>query len=91
MLHSTGSLSDDGSKELPSRRSSPEQQHVKTVLKKLQAGWMGLRKVLSAQARGANVDQIEDFSIGFDDFAAAVEAAGVSATRMQAKFSDVLS
>jgi hypothetical protein len=91
MLHSTGSLSDDGSKELLSRRSSPEQQHVKTVLKKLQAGWMGLRKVLSAQARGANVDQIEDFSIGFDDFAAAVEAAGVSATRMQAKFSDVLS
>ena len=91
MLHSTGSLSDEGSKDLLSRRSSPEQQHVKAVLKKLQAGWLGLRKVLSAQARAANVDQIEDFSIGFDDFAAAVEAAGMSATRMQAKFSEVLS
>jgi hypothetical protein len=86
MLHSTGPC-----KDLLSQRSSPEQQHVKAVLKKLQAGWLGLRKVLSAQARAANVDQIEDFSIGFDDFAAAVEAAGMSATRMQAKFSEVLS
>jgi hypothetical protein len=77
MLHSTGPC-----KDLLSQRSSPE---------KLQAGWLGLRKVLSAQARAANVDQIEDFSIGFDDFAAAVEAAGMSATRMQAKFSEVLS
>ena len=65
------------------QRTSPAQQHVKAVLKKVQTGWLGLRKVLSTQARAANVDQIEDFSIGFDDFAAAVETAGISATRMQ--------
>jgi Ca2+-binding EF-hand superfamily protein len=42
-----------------------------------------VRKVLATQARAAGVEPIEDFSIGFDDFSAAVEMAGVSATRMQ--------
>lgn len=60
-----------------------DSKHVRGVLNKLQGSWLPLRKALSTQARTSNVEPITDYSIGFDDFAAAVEMAGISVTRMQ--------
>ena len=87
MLNSTGESRESGIAESESAasqtQSNPEKQHVRAVLNKLQAGWLSVRKVLATQARTSGVTPIDDFSIGFDDFAAAVEMAGVSVTRMQ--------
>ena len=87
MLDSTGKANSiDNVREatVSTHQSTPEKcAHVRAVLNKLQEGWLAVRKVLSTQARASGVEPLEDFSIGFDDFAAAIEMAGVSATRMQ--------
>ena len=81
MVHST---SQGGEALEASPHGKPEKMHVRAVLSAMHSGWASLRKVLAAQARAAGMAAAaEEYSLGFDAFAAAVDEAGVLATRMQ--------
>jgi len=83
MLNSTAENHELNLPSYSETQNTPEKLHVRAVLNKLQAGWLAVRKVLATQARTSGATPVDDFSIGFDDLASAIEMAGVSVTRMQ--------